>query len=567
MPYSERAESAGALAERALAAWRSIALHAAAATVIIAVLLPGLRDVPVSRDDGVYLHIAHNVQEWLQALATSPRVAISDDGVQRYWGENHEHPSVARLLAAGPSLVLRSWLDPIVSMRLGGALLAVLLVLDAFHFMRRYFGTAAATFAAPSILLIPCVYGHACIAAMDFPAAALGLLATTAFVRGTERPVWALLFGVYMGLALNAKINAAFVPLPLILWAFVYRRQESTLNLFALLVVTPAIWVLTWPWLWHDTAARLLEYLSFHLHHHQGNSAFFGNVYADQPPPWLYPIVYLIVSVPVPILLPALAGVAAMATDLARRRPTQPELVLLLAGLVTPVLVSAVPNIPKYNGPRLFLGAFPFVACLAGVGFSRVLLPVALRLSQRWQPGASRLVACALGATLLIPAAVVTARVHPFEPYSYYNSLVGGTTGAFRLGLSSVHWGMANLATVEYLNRHGGPGDVLYDNTGASVPLRAYQAEHKLRSDFRWGKHPDWVVLEYNLAYSNWYDWWMFYEDRHPRYERVLQIEAAGAPVLGVFRVRAEPVRDASGKIIPTLVVPPESGQQAGATP
>ena len=47
---------------------------------------------------------------------------------------------------------------------------------------------------------------------MDFPVAAFSWIATTAFVRGTERPAWAVVFGVWMGCALNPKINAAFTP-------------------------------------------------------------------------------------------------------------------------------------------------------------------------------------------------------------------------------------------------------------------------------------------------------------------------------------------------------------------
>jgi len=85
--------------------------------------------------------------------------------------------------------------------------------------------------------------------------------------------------------------------------------------------------------------------------------------------------------------------------------------------------------------------------------------------------------------------------------------------------------------------------------------MRAYRAEGLLRDDLRFGLQPHWIVFEYNLAYLRWREWWALYEDRHPWYERVLQVEAAGAPVLGVFRARASP----SGPVRPGQVRPPRA--------
>ena len=163
-----------------------------------------------------------------------------------------------------------------------------------------------------------------------------------------------------------------------------------------------------------------------------------------------------------------------------------------------------------------------------------------MRSRDAWQ---QRVAGAALGAAILSLAAVELVNVYPFAAITYYNALAGGPRGATALGLSPVLWAMADASAVEELNRRAAPDDVIYDGTGATLPLRAYRALGRLRSDLRFGNRPDWVVLEYNLAYSNWYDWWLFFDDRHPWYERVRQVEVAGAPILGVFRARTEPLR------------------------
>jgi 4-amino-4-deoxy-L-arabinose transferase-like glycosyltransferase len=527
----------------------SATLHVVAAVLVALLLYPGLRDVPISRDEGVYHAAARNVQAWLRLLASSPAEAASYEGIETSWRYNHEHPGLPRLLAAASNLMLGGRVDPLVALRFGNVPLAVLLVLDAYHFMRRSSGIAAGLFAACAVLLITPLYGHACIAAMDFPVAALGFLATTAFARGIESRRWSMAFGLYLGLALDSKINAMFVPLPLVLWALVFRRRDCMRNLIVAAVVAPCIWFLAWPWLWHDTFGRLSEYVQFHRAHNNPNAVYWGEVFRRRTPPWHYPWVYLSISTPLGVLVPALACAGMLGIDLMRHR-AKSHIVLLFAALLTPVAVCSLPGVPRYEGARLFLTAFPFLACLAGEGFARAIAPLASRIAGRFlRPPIAM---AALGGLMLGSAALGSWRVHPFEPYSFYNSLVGGTRGAFRLGLSPVLWGMADRKAVAHLNRFARPGDIVYSNTGATLPLRAYRTAGLLRRDLRFGPRPHWVVLEYNLAYSNWGEWWAFFDDRHPRYDRVLQVEAAGAPVLGVFRARSStrgPVR--AGQVTP----------------
>ena len=211
----------------------------------------------------------------------------------------------------------------------------------------------------------------------------------------------------------------------------------------------------------------------------------------------MYALLYLVVSIPAGILLPAAYGIVTGVTDAVERRE-HPETILFIASLAMPVVVAALPGVPRYDGSRLFLNAFPFVACLAGIGFSRGIAPLARRVL----PAAPRAAAAVAAWLFLAPTALSLWSVHPFEPYSYYNVLTRGPSGAIGLGLSPVVWAMSDRTVVEYLNEHALPGETVYDATGATAPLKGYQELGLLQPGLRWGHDADWMVLEYNLAYA-----------------------------------------------------------------
>ena len=86
---------------------------------------------------------------------------------------------------------------------------------------------------------------------------------------------------------------------------------------------------------------------------------------------------------------------------------------------------------------RLFLGAFPFLALLAGKGLD---LALGILPGLFWRLGAG-----ALALFLTLPGIV---RMDPCL-LSYYSPLVGGLKGAERLGMETTYWGDA--LTPEFL--------------------------------------------------------------------------------------------------------------------
>jgi hypothetical protein len=95
-----------------------------------------------------------------------------------------------------------------------------------------------------------------------------------------------------------------------------------------------------------------------------------------------------------------------------------------------------LPWAPKYDGVRLFLPAFPFLAVLTGVGLEAIF-----RWVGRWRERWRRAGVTAAGVLLLAQGAGLIW-AWPFH-LTYYNMLVGGLGGAQKLGFETIYWGEA----------------------------------------------------------------------------------------------------------------------------
>lgn len=339
------------------------------------------------------------------------------------WGMNREHPPLAKALYGAAFLLDRGdhgYLRP--GRAVSAALFAALVWLTAWT-GGALFGGSAGLLAGLSLLCMPQVLAHAHLAALDLPMALAWMAAAAYSLRG-RNPWW---LGVLWGLALLTKINALVLAAPLAAWALASRGLRPRQLLIAG-GVGLLVFVLGWPWLWGDPLGRLRGYLAFHLGSDRWvvPTLYFGRVYDKACAPWHYPLVMLAITLPPATLLSATAGGAA----LLRNRPQGWSWLLLhLAFAIVP---SCVPGTPKYDGVRLFLAAFPFLAVLAGLG-----LDLALRAVPRW----------AAAGILLLVFAPTAARIARLDPclLSYYSPAVGGLKGAERLGMETTFWGDAVL--------------------------------------------------------------------------------------------------------------------------
>jgi 4-amino-4-deoxy-L-arabinose transferase-like glycosyltransferase len=397
---------------------------------------------------------------WDEAYYYEPGIQAADWLIEALRGHNvfdraaidaafelrHEHPDLPKFLIG---IAVRCFADPtahLFAMRLPSAVLFGLSLGLLYLIGRRAFGPVPGLVGVLLYWACPRVFGHAHFAAYETPLICMTLLLVFCFLRGLDSRVWAALTGVAFGLVLGTKINGFFVPIPLVIWAHLYARSRYVNNLFAMLTLGPLAMLAVWPWLWHDTATRFLEYLWFHLQHQQTAVFYEGQVWGGGGPnaPWYYPLDILHATLPLSVLFFVILGTARIVL----RAPRAPYGALFLLLALVPFAVASLPSTPRYDGERLFLPVFPFLALLGAGGFAALLARITGLLENRGirSPRGShvfaRWIAVTMGLAIVLEGGVAIARYRPFF-LSYFNPLVGGMRGAAQLGYETTYWGEA----------------------------------------------------------------------------------------------------------------------------
>ena len=425
--------------------WRivSIAVFVAAfGATLVTIDDPGL-----TWDEPFSILAGRSYVQWLGEL---PRLPFSRQLIDLHWAVNHEHPPLAKLAMGLFQALMPEQMGMVLPSRFAIALVFGLLVELVFRFGGRAFSGLTGLLAAASLVCLPRVFGHAHLASLDLAMATTWLLSVVTFARAVETGTWrwGVLAGVSLGLALLTKINAVFLPLALAGWGIGFHRKRALVPLAWTLGIGLAVFFLGWPWLWPAPVARIGAYL-FPRWRVAIPVQYFGRVYAGAP--WHYPLVLTLATIPIGILFLALVGAARAV----RRFRESPLLALLLINVAVALGPFLLPWLPKYDGVRLWLPAFPFLALLAGVGAARCWVWVAERSKKRpWRP-------LFVTAVFFLSQAAATVWVHPCE-LSYYNALVGGLRGADRLGLEPTYWhDVVNRRLFRWLNRRCTVGDVI----------------------------------------------------------------------------------------------------------
>ncbi|MEX2286634.1 MAG: hypothetical protein WD648_06055 [Planctomycetaceae bacterium] len=408
---------------------------------------------------GLTLDESYNVEEGVRLSQGLQALAIGAISIRELFGvpqdlgpnaplgyHNPDHPPLGRLMI-GVSHDVAHALDPppdiqtpfaMVSARTGSALAFAITVFLTGWMTARWYGHTAGLIAAVALVLMPRLFGHAHIAALEssinlaYAAAVFVVADRWTTTRGkpavaTTVSLKAATFaGVIFGLALLTKIQAILIPIPLALWALAHWRQRALLPLLIWGTVALAVFFALWPWLWLDPVAHLKEYFGRTTERLNIHVWYFGARYADVDVPWHYPWVMFLTTVPV-----GLHALSVYALVRGKGVWTDPRTQLLLACIVFPLLVFSLPGVAVYDGERLFSVVFVLWAVFVGRGGANAYHALKLR----W----SRAKASAILAVVLAAQAYGSFAMCPCF-LSYYNLLVGGLPGASRVGLDVSYW-------------------------------------------------------------------------------------------------------------------------------
>lgn len=433
---------------------------------------------------GVYQWHALREHGWrLWTPAVRDRIFVDGPG-KPY---NPDHPPLGRVWLGFWHDVAR-WLWPPVETgaqtvtacaRVGSAIAFGITIWLIGTFAGRWFGSTAGWSSALCYALMPRVFGHAHLAALE-TCTNLAFLAPILFVGqkwGATNPAdgqplrpqheWlcAILVGVLIGAAFLTKIQAVLLPIPIAVWTLIRWRGRGLAWLSVAGIVTAAMFFFGWPWLQIDPFAHVHEYLGRGVERQTLYCWYFGQRYADVDIPWHYPFVMFFMTLPLGTLVLGAAGFSRRlrrirgeqsgavfgSTAMAALVPNAPEsqtlrtgerqraaqsssaitrTALLGAMLVFVLTFFAMPGITVYDGERLFLIVYPLFAMAAGAGTQSLHQYLLKYFSQ----------AGSTGVTLLFLAAqsIVIFWLHPCE-LSYYNC-GAGLAGANLLGLERTYW-------------------------------------------------------------------------------------------------------------------------------
>jgi 4-amino-4-deoxy-L-arabinose transferase-like glycosyltransferase len=432
-------------------------------------------------DEPEYTSAADSYAAWFDVLITNPAQALTPGTVDQYWTINHQHPPLEKIWSGLIAKAARHFFDELTANRLGIILIVSLLTAMLYLMMAETYGKAAGFFAVAALMSMPRFFFHAHVTALDVPVAVLSFAFIYIFWKTIDRKgwTWGILCGVVCGLALATKLNGVFIPIALALWSLFFRRKLSVaLRFLHISVAAVLIFFLIWPWLYHQTWARVIEYANFHLHHFVIGQWYLGKFYVI--PPWHFTLVILWAVIPLSVMVLFGAGVMS-----AGKGKHDGGLAWLL---IISILVYILPFIfgksMLYDNERLFMPVFPLVSALAGIGFDRLIKSLEKFFNRIKQPVMTPAASVFLGIALLISQTADMARLYP-HLLSYYSEGVGGLRGANRLGFETTYWCETFTAALPYINSHAQAGDFIWVDPLSADLLTYYQRIGRLRRDLQ----------------------------------------------------------------------------------
>ena len=508
---------------------------------------PGL---PMAWDEGSAILRAEGIARW------TARPSLEVESIRRDWQYAtavEGHPAFGGILMAASSGLSGWCLEPLAAARLGPILLFGLAAGAMFYRMSREFSPAAAFASVAALMVMPRLLAHVHFATWDGPLLCSWVLAWATFSSARRSWRGTILFGLVLGMTLSSKATGWLAPLPFLAWAVVYRDRAALAALALAVPVALAVFVFLNPPLWHDPAGGIAEFLRLNLNrgdHPDFNisTQFLGRMYnLDYPLPWYNTLFWTAITVPVPVLLLALIGLAA-----ALRHPCRAKAAMLLVfNWLVLVIVRALPCTPPHDGVRLFLPSFAFLAMLAGVGTAWLIaksrkgptphktpshktpshktpLHKTEPLAASQRPAGSNFHPRAILATALIVLCFLGSATSVFwyapQWLSYYNLLIGGVRGATAAGMEpTYYWDGLDESVLRWLRQNTAADEKIRFAAGPGDNLRLLEEWSILRRDFRPGAKGKfrWYVLQRRPSGWQPADRWLM-QNRRPVFFKTL---------------------------------------------
>ena len=299
-----------------------------------------------------------------------------------------------------------------------------------------------------------------------------------------------LLVGALIGIATNLRIIAPLLALLLIIYALTKRQPRILLWFIPIGTVSLLVLYITWPYLWDAPIARFIEVLTLMSHNPTSLKVlFYGNFYRAFELPLRYLPVLLGITLTEPTWILFGMGLIIALFRWIRKGRAWSDLGIVLFYFVLLISYVLLIRPPMYDGYRHFLFILPPVFIVTGFAFEQIF---------EWMR-AKWLRALFLFAILAIGISG-GAKLHPYE-YTYYNAIVGGTSGAEGT-FETDYWLTCYKEATEEFNDRFPDGETLIVHREAAN-ARYYAAENIEVVPFRTLENGDYMLLSSRLNILN----------------------------------------------------------------
>jgi len=207
--------------------------------------------------------------------------------------------------------------------------------------------------------------------------------------------------------------------------------------------------LMTWPYLWENPLSNFVHVFQFMSDNPTHLPVLFGGqVYSADNLPHRYLPFMLATTLTEPIWVLFVVGLLAACWKVVTRQISRQgyfvSLTLILAWFAILIVYVLLLRPAMYDGFRHFLFSLPPIFIFIGFAFEFIFEKIKPITTAPYWIYAVLLIA------FISPGAVGIVQLHPYE-YTYYNSFVGGTNGAFRK-FETEYWLTCYKEAVEQLN-------------------------------------------------------------------------------------------------------------------
>jgi hypothetical protein len=241
-----------------------------------------------------------------------------------------------------------------------------------------------------------------------------------------------------LGFTTSTRILGPFAGVLVAYYAFRTKGKQAipALTMYAVIALIAAY--ISWPYLWMNPIPNFINSLEeMSLYPWMGGVLFNSSSYQSTDLPISYLPVLLLIQLTEPVWALSIAGWLVSALPVGKKRGL---VELSLLWFVIPLVAFITFRIALYDNFRQILFILPPIFLMAGVALEAIK-------NVKWQ--------AALTTVFLLPSLFGIVSLHPYE-YIYYNSFVGGVSGA-EGRFETDYWATSFREAAEYVNETAPP--------------------------------------------------------------------------------------------------------------